>query len=276
VFCSCSFVFFGRSATGALTFPPLFLDTNFIETEYPDGFHGIELEDEELFKMMAMGRMIHESSEIQAYSVGQGGGPMFASTDAMSPVVCSLNDGARTFEMVDATANDGSMNGGTQQFQVTEMFTDEEGTTTKSDQSTVSSFDDMDPGTKLATAVFDSNDHPFTIQMLGVTDMGFVLGHSGSSCEVSYQTHEHHAFNRWMLAKPEIDTSKYLLSPMPGALVSVNVEVGEEVQPGQSLAVVEAMKMQNVLSAEKKATVKAITAQAGDILAVDQIIVEFE
>ena len=112
--------------------------------------------------------------------------------------------------------------------------------------------------------------------MLGVTDMGFILGHSGSSCEVSYQTHEHHALNRWMLAKPEIDTSKYLLSPMPGALVSVNVEVGEEVQPGQSLAVVEAMKMQNVLSAGKKATVKAITAQAGEILAVDQIIVEFE
>ena len=63
---------------------------------------------------------------------------------------------------------------------------------------------------------------------------------------------------------------------MPGALISVDVEIGQEVQPGQSLAVVEAMKMQNVLRAEKKATVKSIAAQPGAILQVDEVIVEFE
>jgi len=72
------------------------------------------------------------------------------------------------------------------------------------------------------------------------------------------------------------DFGNVVMSPMPGTLISFAVKEGDVVEMGQELCVVEAMKMQNVLSAEKKATVKAITAQAGDILAVDQIIVEFE
>jgi propionyl-CoA carboxylase alpha chain len=222
---------------------------------------------------MVMGRMIHETSEIQAYSVGQNGGPLFASSDDLSPVVCTLNDGQRFFEIVDTTS------GGTgQQFNVTELFkNDEDGTTTRGQTSTNISFDSMEPGNRLATAMFDGKDtSPFTVQMLGVSDMGFILGYSGSSCEVSYQTHEHYELNKWMIPKPEIDTSKYLLSPMPGALISVDIEIGQEVQPGQSLAVVEAMKMQNVLRAEKKATVKSIAASPGDILQVDDTIIEFE
>ena len=79
-----------------------------------------------------------------------------------------------------------------------------------------------------------------------------------------------------MIPKEEIDLSKSLLSPMPGALVSVAVEVGDEVEPGQELAVVEAMKMQNVLRAEQKGTVKGIVASAGSSLDVDQLILEFE
>ena len=165
-------------------------------------------------KIMAMGRMIHESSEMQAYSVGEGGGLLFATTDELSPVVCSLNDGSRMFEMVDVTSsNAGSGTTNQQTFEMFELFQNEDGTTRKGTEPTAVSFDRMEPGTKLATARFqqdgeeeDATAHPFTIQMLGVTDMGFVLGHAGSSCEVSYQTHAHHELNRWMLPKPEVDT----------------------------------------------------------------------
>ncbi|MEM7651681.1 MAG: DUF2118 domain-containing protein, partial [Pseudomonadota bacterium] len=69
--------------------------------------------------------------------------------------------------------------------------------------------------------------------------------------------------------------SKFLLSPMPGLLVSVAVTDGEEVKAGQTLAVVEAMKMENVLRAEKDGTVSKIKAAPGDSLAVDQVIIEF-
>jgi propionyl-CoA carboxylase alpha chain len=72
------------------------------------------------------------------------------------------------------------------------------------------------------------------------------------------------------------DTSKYLLCPMPGLIVKISVEEGQEVQEGQALATVEAMKMENILRAEKKGVVRKINAQAGASLKVDDVILEFE
>ena len=79
-----------------------------------------------------------------------------------------------------------------------------------------------------------------------------------------------------MLKKEPPDLSKFLLSPMPGLLVSVAVEVGQEIKAGEPLAVVEAMKMENTLRAESDGTVAKRHAQPGDNLAVDQVILEFE
>eukprot|EP00605_Chrysophyceae_sp_TOSAG23-4_P001472 GSChrysophyteH1.ASY1.ANO1.1608.1 assembled CDS len=73
-----------------------------------------------------------------------------------------------------------------------------------------------------------------------------------------------------------VDVSKFLLCPMPGTLISCDIEVGQRVEIGQELAVVEAMKMQNVLRAEKAGVVKSVQAVAGDTLRVDAIIMEFE
>nr|WP_312968979.1 MULTISPECIES: biotin/lipoyl-containing protein [Brucella/Ochrobactrum group] len=72
------------------------------------------------------------------------------------------------------------------------------------------------------------------------------------------------------------DTSKMLLCPMPGVITSILVGQGDTVEAGQPLATVEAMKMENVLRAERRATVKRITAEAGASLAVDELIMEFE
>ena len=66
------------------------------------------------------------------------------------------------------------------------------------------------------------------------------------------------------------------MSPMPGLLVSLAVEVGQEVKAGEELAVVEAMKMENVLLAERDAVIAEIKARPGDSLVVDQVILEFE
>jgi propionyl-CoA carboxylase alpha chain len=79
-----------------------------------------------------------------------------------------------------------------------------------------------------------------------------------------------------MPEKVPADMSSFLLSPMPGLLVSLAVAVGQEVKAGEELAVVEAMKMENVLRAERDGVVKLLHAAAGDSLAVDQAIVEFE
>jgi propionyl-CoA carboxylase alpha chain len=79
-----------------------------------------------------------------------------------------------------------------------------------------------------------------------------------------------------MIEKVPPDMSRFLLAPMPGLLTRLEVKAGDQVEAGQPVAVVEAMKMENILRAEKSATVKATQAKAGDSLAVDQIIVEFE
>jgi len=72
------------------------------------------------------------------------------------------------------------------------------------------------------------------------------------------------------------DLSKYLLCPMPGLVVSIAVQVGQEVKAGETLAIVEAMKMQNILRAESDGIVSAVKVKAGESLAVDQVILEFE
>ncbi len=66
------------------------------------------------------------------------------------------------------------------------------------------------------------------------------------------------------------------MCPMPGLIVKIDVQVGEEVQEGQALCTVEAMKMENILRADRKAKVKKVNVKAGDSLAVDETIMEFE
>ena len=79
-----------------------------------------------------------------------------------------------------------------------------------------------------------------------------------------------------MIEKIPPDLSKMLICPMPGLLVKLHVEAGEEVQPGQPLATVEAMKMENILRAEKEGVISAINAAEGESLAVDAVILELE
>ena len=79
-----------------------------------------------------------------------------------------------------------------------------------------------------------------------------------------------------MPVKQAKDTSRLLLCPMPGLLRSLSVNVGDAVELGQAVCVVEAMKMENVLRCERKAKVKRIAAKVGDSLSVDQLIIEFE
>jgi propionyl-CoA carboxylase alpha chain len=79
-----------------------------------------------------------------------------------------------------------------------------------------------------------------------------------------------------MLVKVPPDLSRFVLSPMPGLLVSLAVAPGDRVEAGQAVATIEAMKMENILRAEKSAVVKEVRAKVGDSLAVDAVIVEFE
>ncbi|BAE53046.1 acetyl-CoA carboxylase biotin carboxylase subunit [Paramagnetospirillum magneticum] len=104
---------------------------------------------------------------------------------------------------------------------------------------------------------------------------GLRLAHAGSRVDVLVLTPHAAKMNKLMPFKAPPDMSKYLLSPMPGLLVKLLVEAGQEVKAGEPLAVVEAMKMENILKAERDATVAKTHAASGDSLAVDQKIIEF-
>jgi propionyl-CoA carboxylase alpha subunit len=104
---------------------------------------------------------------------------------------------------------------------------------------------------------------------------GWRLIHEGGQADVLVLTPRQAELYALMPVKAAPDTSKFLLSPMPGLLASVAVSEGQEVKAGEALAVVEAMKMENVLKAVQDGTVKTLHAKAGDSLKVDQKIIEF-
>jgi len=104
---------------------------------------------------------------------------------------------------------------------------------------------------------------------------GFVIDRKGMSVKAFPMLASTARFEKLMPKKVPADTSKLLLCPMPGLVVSIAVADGQEVKAGETLAVVEAMKMENVLRAERDLTVKKINAKPGDSLAVDAVIMEF-
>jgi propionyl-CoA carboxylase alpha chain len=104
---------------------------------------------------------------------------------------------------------------------------------------------------------------------------GVRLAHAGAEVDARVYTQREAELAALMPEKKAADTSKALLCPMPGLIKSIAVAAGQEVKAGETLAVVEAMKMENVLRAERDVTVKALKAKAGDSLAVDALIMEF-
>ena len=104
---------------------------------------------------------------------------------------------------------------------------------------------------------------------------GFALAHRGVGVEARVYSVREAALAALMIERKGAGASAALLCPMPGLVKSIAVREGQEVKVGEPLCVVEAMKMENTLTAERDATVKAILAKQGDSLAVDAVIMEF-
>jgi propionyl-CoA carboxylase alpha chain len=128
------------------------------------------------------------------------------------------------------------------------------------------------PGDPVWSGTID--DRPISVQVRPVLN-GFDLSHRGVETRAYVYTEREAAAVRLMPAKKVADSGKAVRCPMPGLVVSISVSEGQEVKAGETLAVVEAMKMENVLRAERDGIVKAIRAKPGDSLAVDAVIMEF-
>jgi len=119
------------------------------------------------------------------------------------------------------------------------------------------------------------NGEPLAVKV-AKTPTGFKLTTRGASHIARVLPARVAPYAAHLLEKTPPDLSKFLIAPMPGLLVRLDVAEGDQVEAGQPLAVVEAMKMENILRAEKSAVVKAISAQQGESLSVDQVILELE
>jgi propionyl-CoA carboxylase alpha chain len=233
---------------------PIFIEgtmtTAFIAEEYPDGFQGVELPEADLRRIAASTAAMNRVAEIRRTKISgrmdnherRVGDDWVVSLQGQSYAVSIAAD----------------PNGSTVTF--------EDGTKLR-----VSG--DWTPGDQLANMTVDSDP---LVMKVGKVSGGFRIRSRGADIKVHVRSPRQAELAKLMPEKLPPDTSKLLLCPMPGLIVKVDVEVGQEVQEGQALCTVEAMKMENILRAERKGVVSKVNAAAGDSLAVDDVIIEFE
>ncbi len=131
---------------------------------------------------------------------------------------------------------------------------------------------DWRPGQPQLSAVLDGR--PFTVEVKPRPD-GYVIRHRAARERVRVLSPEVAGFYARLPERKPPDMGKMIISPMPGLMVSVDVAAGDEVKAGQAVAVIEAMKMQNIIRAERDATVKSVGVKAGDSVAADDVLIEF-
>ncbi len=226
------------------------MTTAFIEEEYPDGFAGITPDETTSRRIAAAVAAMHRVAEIRRSRISGrlGNHTRKVGEDWIVGV------GDHRFEIGIAADADGA----TVQF---------------ADGAAMRVASEWVPGQTLAE--LDIDDAPLVLKVSPASN-GYHVRHRGAELSVSVLTPRAAELAALMPVKVPPDTSKMLLCPMPGLIVKLNVEEGDEVQDGQALCTVEAMKMENILRAEKKCVVKSIKVAAGDSLAVDEVIMEFE
>ncbi len=129
------------------------------------------------------------------------------------------------------------------------------------------------PGDRLVDAV--TGDQPIAVRIARLRS-GFRLTTRGASHTARVLPAHIAPLSKHMIEKAPLDLSRLVLSPMPGLLTAIYVNVGDKVEAGQPLAVIEAMKMENILRAGKTSSVKSVSARQGDSLSVDQLILELD
>jgi propionyl-CoA carboxylase alpha chain len=224
------------------------LSTNFIADEFPDGFHGAPLDEERRRQLIAVAAMIHHRTQARDQQISgrlrppklASGGQWVVMIDR-EPTPVTIAETAGGYAVINGEASH-------------ELIGD----------------------WRIGDPLYQGriNGQPISVQ-IDRKGVGYKLTHAGSELSMQVLSPRAAELARFMPVKVPPDMSRFLLSPMPGLLVSLAVTAGQEVKAGQELAVVEAMKMENLLRAERDGKVAKLHAAPGDSLAVDQPIVEF-
>jgi propionyl-CoA carboxylase alpha chain len=217
------------------------LSTNYIKDEFPDGFWGAAPTPFQRDLMAAVACAMHRVLTRRA-------APELLRDDWVV-----IENGERRLVRV--------TNGAV----LTVKFLEEDRTLTLKDV-------DWRPGQAVFKGVLDGR--AFAAQVEPAAE-GFRIRHRAATAKVLVLTPRTAELHEKLPPKKAADTSKMVLSPMPGLVVTLDVAVGQQVRAGEAVAVIEAMKMQNIIRAERDGVVKAVNAAAGDSVAADEVLVEF-
>ncbi|WP_372837991.1 acetyl-CoA carboxylase biotin carboxylase subunit [Phaeovulum sp.] len=225
------------------------ISTAFIAEEYPDGFAGATLAPELTRRIAAACAAMNRVAEIRRTRIS---GTLGNHERRVGEDWVVLLQGVEYAVRISA---------------------DHKGSTVHFADGAVRVTSDWVPGQPLARLMIDGT--PLVLKV-GKIPSGLRIRARGADLKVQVRTPRQAELARLMLEKLPPDTSRFLLCPMPGLIVKISVVEGQEVHEGQPLATVEAMKMENILKAERKGVVKKITAKPGASLKVDEVIMEFE
>ena len=225
------------------------LSTNFIAEEYGDKFTPPELDEASLQRLVALATAMRARQLARAQAIsGQLPGLALVPPSAFVAEV-----GGRAFA-VEAVERDGAYAVSIDAAPAMELVLR------------------WRPGLELARASIDGEMVAAGCKRL---PEGFALTHKGAQVKILVRRRRAYELAQLMPEKPEADTTRLLLSPMPGMIVSVAVAVGDKVEAGQTLCVLEAMKMENVLQAERAATVATVEIGPRDTVSADQVLMTF-
>ena len=229
--------------------------TSFLPTHYPDGFHGVELTTKQKEQLAAIAVMVGKiRQEMLKDPIVPG------STDEVIVRLGGMFGEAFCVRLLDETTAS-----------VTQLL--EEG---EANEVLVALDEPLDytPTGLLANALI--NDKPITVQVLGENVTGEIkVQMYGADMPVLLQSPREYELSKYMHEPVAMDTSAFVLSPMPGQLIKMTVEEGDHVEIGQELCIVEAMKMQNIIRSPRTGMIGKCFAKEGSSLRADEKIIEF-
>jgi len=220
------------------------ISTSYIKDEFPDGFHGLLPDRRQTDILIASAAAMNEiAAEASGDPSGRTDWIVLIDRDAHGVSLSYDDDEALTLDLA----------GEDRALQLSDI--------------------DWRPGLAQFRATLDGR--PFTAEVARVAD-GFSIRTRAARARVRVLSPAVAALYARLPEKVAADTSKLIQSPMPGLVVAIPVSVGQEVKAGETVAIIEAMKMQNILKAERDGVVKTVGAAAGDPVAADDVLVEFE
>jgi propionyl-CoA carboxylase alpha chain len=257
---------FLASLMGKAKFESGKLSTNFIAEEYPDGFSATDLPAEDPTVLVGVAALVHNAYQARAAAIS---GAIAGHARAVPDTWVVVSGEGKAMTQTHAWVSPHPGHG--------EVELGPASGTVKIGKRILTVTSAWTFGQPLFVAEVRADKGPVhdVVIQIDRRGVGYRLFHAGAQIDVRVLSEREAALAKLMPFKPPPDLSKFLLSPMPGLLVSLAVREGQEIKSGETLAIVEAMKMENVLKAERDGTVKKLHQQPGASLAVDQIILEF-